>query len=208
VCLINLKTGDAKMGEIKSAREIAMERINKLGEPSENEKLAWKYTPEGEKIAAKYLKNDANMEEELSKYEGTAAEHVKNSVFNVLIKNITLPKNEGAIRTNSLSMQGIKQIKQDKQLTGQVMDQINQIFEHYNGTGEQQRNQAYENLKHEFLQKVQQALQAQGSSLNGVNIDIERQPQFQEEWRKLQGQLDAQYENLLEQYKQQLKTIS
>ena len=34
------------MGDIKSAREIAMEKIEKLGEPTEEERLQWRYIPE------------------------------------------------------------------------------------------------------------------------------------------------------------------
>ena len=44
------------MGEIKSALEIAMEKIEKLGEPTEEERLKWKYVPQGEELAARYLK--------------------------------------------------------------------------------------------------------------------------------------------------------
>ncbi len=33
--------------EIKSAREIAMEKVEKLGEVTEEERLKWKYVPEG-----------------------------------------------------------------------------------------------------------------------------------------------------------------
>ena len=47
--------------EIKSALEIAMEKIEKLGEVTEEERLKWKYTPVGEKLAAKYLKQDSNI---------------------------------------------------------------------------------------------------------------------------------------------------
>jgi len=44
------------MDEIKSAREIATEKVDKLGEVTDEERLRWKYTPEGEKLAARYLK--------------------------------------------------------------------------------------------------------------------------------------------------------
>jgi len=43
------------MGEIKSAFERAMERVEKLEKPSEEEVLKWKYVPEGQKLAAEYL---------------------------------------------------------------------------------------------------------------------------------------------------------
>ncbi len=33
------------MGEIKSAAEIAREKLEKIGEPTEAERLKWKYGP-------------------------------------------------------------------------------------------------------------------------------------------------------------------
>jgi len=41
----------------------------------------------------------------------------------------------------------------------------------------------------------------------GFKIDIEKQPQFQVEWSKMQSQLDSQYLKLLEEYKQELLNI-
>ena len=46
-----------------------------------------------------------------------------------------------------------------------------------------------------------------GTAAANVKIDIENQPQFQEEWRRLKSQLDAQYTNLLNEYKQELTEI-
>jgi len=63
-------------------------------------------------------------------------------------------------------------------------------------------------LKADFEAKLKQALQQQGGSYLGAKIDVERQPQFQEEWRKAQAQLDSQYLALLSEYKQELSAIS
>jgi hypothetical protein len=82
------------------------------------------------------------------------------------------------------------------------------IFNHYIEQGEQQRKQAYERLKVEFEAKIQQAIQQQLGSVAGIKIDVERQPQFQEEWRKIQTQLDSQYIKLLDEYKQELSAIA
>lgn len=196
------------MGEIKSAREIAMEKINKLGEPTEQEILEWKYIPEGEKLAARYLKQDAQLSDELAKYDKKTAPYVIRGVNNILIKNITLPANEGAQRTNKLAMEGIKSLKTDKSQTEAVLKQLQQIFNHYTGQGEQQRNQAYAALKADFQAKVEQALRQQmGGNTAGIRIDIEKQPQFQEEWRKMKAQLDGQYLQVLDELKQQLEEI-
>ena len=63
-------------------------------------------------------------------------------------------------------------------------------------------------LKNDFQAKVEQALKQQmGGNMNGVRIDVEKQPQFQEEWRKLKAQLDTQYLQLLNQYKQELEAL-
>ncbi len=43
--------------DIKSALEIAMEKVEKLGEATVEERLKWKYLPQGKQLAAKYLKD-------------------------------------------------------------------------------------------------------------------------------------------------------
>jgi hypothetical protein len=40
---IKKKAGEKEMGEIKSAREIAMEKDQQAGDPTEQELLEWKY---------------------------------------------------------------------------------------------------------------------------------------------------------------------
>jgi len=98
-------------------------------------------------------------------------------------------------------------LKKDKIGVENIFSRMRNIFTHYAEQGEQQRKQAYEQLKAEFSAKVQQAMQQQLGTTAGLNIDIESQPQFQEEWRKLLAQLDSQYINLLNEYKQELAAI-
>ena len=82
------------MDEIKSALEIAMEKIEKLGEATAEERLEWKYVPEGEKLAAGYLKEDCNLAAELSKYGEKERKYATEGAANILIRNINLPKND------------------------------------------------------------------------------------------------------------------
>ena len=84
------------MGDIKSAREIAMEKINAMGEPTEAERLEWKYLPEGEKLAARYLRGDVQLQPELAKFDKKAAPVVMKEFNSILIKNVNLPANEAA----------------------------------------------------------------------------------------------------------------
>ncbi len=197
------------MGDIKSAREIAMEKIAALGEPTEAERLEWKYLPEGEKLAARYLKGDVKLSEEIAKFDKKAAPIITRAVSVVLIKNISLPKDEMTKKTNKIAMEGLKSIKMEKAKVEAVLNQINQIFTHFATQGEQQMKQAYEVVKQDFQAKVEQALRQQmGSNAANMRIDIEKQPQFQEEWRKVKSQLDGQYITVLTELKQQLTLLN
>lgn len=196
------------MGDIKSAREIAMEKIAKIGEPTEEERFEWKYIPEGEKLAARYLKHDADLASELSKYDKKASRYVVRGISGVLIKNINLPRDEGAQRVNKLAMDGVRIIKTDKTHVDAVLNQIRHVFNHYSEQGDKQTKQAYAALKNDFQAKVEQALRQQGGNMAGVRIDIEKQPQFQEEWRKLKLQLEGQYLQVLDEYKKELEALN
>ena len=196
------------MGDIKSALEIAMEKVERLGKVTDEERLKWKYVPEGEKLAARYLKQNLNLVAELSNYEESVIRYIKEGASDILIRNINLPKNDFARRNNKKVMEGLKTLKSDKIGVENIYSKMRSIFNHYIEQGEQQRKQAYQRLKVEFEAKVQQAIQQQLGTVVGLKIDVERQPQFQEEWRKVLTQLDSQYIMLLDQYKQELSAIA
>src|SRR3990170_2798358 len=102
------------MGDIKSALEIAMEKVAKIGEPTEEERLKWKYVPQGEELAAKCLKEDGNLVAELSQYRENVRKYIINGAAEILIRNISLPRNDVAKRNNRKAMDGLKVLKSDK----------------------------------------------------------------------------------------------
>jgi len=194
--------------EIKSALEIAMEKVEKLGEVTEEERRKWKYVPEGEKLAVRYLKQNLNLLAELTQYEENAKKYVIEGAQDILTRDINLPKNDVARRNNKRAMDGLKILKSDKVSVENVYSRIRRIFEHYVEQGEPQRKQAYESLKAEVEARIQQAVKQQLGTFAGIKIDVESQPQFQEEWRKVQAQLDLQYIKLLDEYKHELSVIA
>jgi hypothetical protein len=193
---------------IKSAREIAMEKVAAMGEVTEEERLRWKYLPEGEKLAAKYMKQDINLAAELDKFEAKVVGYVKEGASDILLRNIDLPSSDLARKNNKKAMEGIKALKKDKLTVENTFSKIRNIFNHYTEQGEAQRRQAYQQLKAEFGAKVQEAIKQQLGTTANMKIDIEKQPQFQEEWRHLKLQLDSQYVSLLNEYKQELAAIA
>lgn len=196
------------MGEIKSAAEIAREKLARIGEPTEEERLKWKYGPEGEKLAARYLKQDCNLVNEVSKYDEKAKKVVVTGVNGILMRNISLPGNEAARRATKKAMDGLKALKNDKVAAENIFSKIRQVLDHYVQEGANQKKQAYESLKAEFEDKIQQAIRQQtGVSNARMNIDVEKQPQFLEEWQKVQAQMEAQYVTVLDEYKLELAAI-
>ena len=195
------------MGDIKSAREIAMEKLEKLGEATEEERLKWKLEPKGQELAAKYLKEDCNLVAELGKYQESERKYVAAGASEVLVRNIALPRNEAIRKTNKKAMDGLKLLKNDKARVENAHSRIRQIFSHYTEQGEQQRRQAYESLRSQFEARVQQAMQQQLGTNARMRVNVEQQPQFQEEWRKLQLQLEAPYLEHLSEYRQEILSI-
>jgi len=196
------------MSDMKSAHEIAMEKVAKLGEATEEERLKWKYVPQGEELATWYLKEDCNLVAELSQYQENVKRYIIEGSAEILIRNISLPKNDTARRNNRRAMDGLKTLKSDKVSVENTFSRIRNIFNHYAEQGEQQRQQAYQSLKTEFEAKIQQAVQQQLGTLTGIKVDVEKQPQFQQEWHRIQTQLDSQYVNLLNEYKRELSAIA
>jgi len=195
------------MGDIKTAAEIAREKLEKIGEPTEQERLKWKFGPEGEKLAALYLKDDANLVNELKKFDDMARPFVVASISDILLRNIGLPRTEAARRANKKAMDGLRAIKNDKVAVENVFSRMRHVLDHYTGEGARQKKQAYDSLKAEFDEKVQQAVRQKTGVNTRVNIDVEKQPQFIEEWSRLQAQMETQYLNLLDDYKRELAAI-
>ena len=196
------------MGDIKSAREIAMEKLKDIGEATEEERLRWKHLPQGEELAVRYMKEDCNLVAELSQYQEGVRKYIVEGAGEVLIRNINLPRNDFLKGNNKKAMDGLKVMKSDKASVENVYSKIRHLFNHYAEQGEQQRKQAYESLKADFTAKIQQALQQQLGSFATARIDVEKQPQFHQEWQKVLTQLDSQYIGMLNDYKRELSSIA
>lgn len=195
------------MGDIKSAREIAEEKLAKLGDATDEERLEWKFVPVGAALGARYLRDEANLLAELGDYQQPEKGLVIKGATEVLARSIELPRNEVTRRTTRRAMDGVKLIKSDKAGVENVFSRIRQIFSHFSEQGQQQRQQAYESLRQQMESRIQQAMQQQMGTAARMKIDVERQPQFQEEWRRVQAQLEAPYLQHLSEFRRQLIDI-
>jgi hypothetical protein len=196
-----------KEDRIKSAYELAMEKIDKLGEATDDERRRWKYTPEGERLALGYLNGDTELSVDFTRYSGEDRVYVAKGVETVLLNHINLPKNNAVIKESKMALDGLAVIKQDNEGLKDIVTRIDNLFTHYLENGDQQRQSALESLKGQFLQRLQQAAREQRGTTTGTNIDPESHPQFIEERRRMLAHLDLQYINHLDEYKQELASL-
>jgi len=192
---------------MKSAYERAMERVQGLGEASAEEKAQWKYAPQGEALAVRYMKEKFDIAKEITTLEPLARKYVVKSAFQSFISNIELPRSINIKDSTGTALEGIRNLKKDNNALEGVLGKIKYILDHYEKDGALQREQAYQSLKQDFQERIQRAVQQQTGASMPVNIDVEREPQFQQEWRATLNQLDSQYYKLLDDYKKELRVI-
>ena len=195
------------MSDMKSALERALERAERLGEASDEDRKRWKYVPEGEKLAARYLKDEGDLLAELDRYDESARPFVVEGAQGTLVNNIDLPRNEHLKRVNKRAMEALKELKRDKVSLENVYTKLRRVFSHYEQEGEQQRRQAYDQVKRDVEARLRQAMQQQLGAAAPARINVEAQPQFQQEWRRTLVQLESQYLTLLEEFKQEMLKI-
>jgi hypothetical protein len=195
------------MSDMKSALERALERAERLGEASDNDRKRWKYVPEGEKLAARHLKNEGDLLAELDRYDQSVRPFVVEGAQGILVNNIDLPRNEHLKKVNKRAMEALKELKHDKVSLENVYTKLRRVFSHYEQEGEQQRRQAYDQVKKDVEMRLRQAMQQQLGAAAPARINVEAQPQFQQEWRRTLVQLESQYLTLLEEFKQEMLRV-
>jgi len=199
------------MDEIKSARDIAQEKIERVGSVTASDKLRWKYTPEGEKLAARYLKEGYDLVAELAAQPPDAVPYIKKGLESVFMSAVVLPQNEAGQIRNQRALDAILSLKQDRDAAEGLVAQMRQVLGHYTDQGEKQRKATYEALKDQYEAKLHQALDKQLGGAGGLGsqkINAENLPQFHEEWRRVSAQLDRQYLRLLEEFKRELAKVN
>jgi len=190
---------------IKSAYEKALERAEKIT-VSPEQLEAMEYAPKGSQAASQYMR-DKNfiLEEEFKKYGEKLQKHLRAGAEETFLSNIRLPENEAAKENNQRAFEGILALKKDKKSISQLFGEMEYLFNYY----AKAKNQNYQNLKANMNKRfaaTQQALERQLGTK--VNLDLEKQPEFLQEWRKILNNINAQYENHLKEQKEKIKQIN
>ncbi len=191
---------------VKTAFERAMERAESLGKVSPDELKRLEFVPQGNSIAARYLKEDGfSLEAELARTKGTGnRKWVLMGVQETLLANISLPRDPAAKNVSKKALDGLGLIKENKKVVKAVGTKIETLFNYY----EQARAQMMRELKKQVegkLAQLQQTMKYQVGS--AAKAEIEAQQEIQEELRSALSQLDSQYQPTLDEHKKELAGV-
>jgi hypothetical protein len=192
------------MAEIKSALELALEKAERYGKASPQEMQEVKWQEQARHLAAEFLRGKIELEPELKNVPSEARTALDRQVKEILLRNINLPREGVVDDANTRAQAGLLQVARDKKATQRVLQEIKQVFVSY----EQVRQNAMQQLKAQFnaqLDGVRKNLEAQMQ--RPLKVDVEQTPQFQEQWRAFEAQLNQQFEPLLDKHKTMLVTL-
>ena len=195
--------------EIKSALEIALEKAERIGKASKEELELYQLKEEAQRLSAKFLRN------ELSDFEDKFNEFLQNktsqqkriiyqSIIDVFLKNIVLPKSEYQLEDGKKALEGLKIIFKKVPELSKVYQQIEKLLKEYYT----HRETLYDELLKRFNTGVEALEHALSDQLGTeVKINVEEHPQFKEEWNKIKEKLDEEYGKQLEYLKNLFRKI-
>ena len=186
------------MAEIKSALEIALERAEKIGKLSKEELAAQEWSEKGKKIAADFLSGKIDdLKAVLSDVPADMLVTVMDSVMEILVRNIVLPRESDQWEGIRRAMHGIVEMKGSMAM--QVMPGIEDLLKQY----EQTRNQYLE----QFQARMEQVAAGGAGMGNAAGTDINAIAAMQQEWERISSEINQQFEHQLEQMKAYLRQI-
>ena len=185
------------MGEIKSAWQIAMERVEGLEKLSPEElrrQREEEYALIGQVLADKYLGGLGfwQLEVELDKYSAKERELVKGALAAKLAQAIEL----GNYERLEKAIEGISGLKQKKGIR-EIKDEIEQLFQAYKQV-EEKESREIEKSAREILHQ----LRISGTAIGTIN------PKVIPQWQQALNRLAQPYQEKLEQLKQKLIDLS
>ncbi len=190
------------MAEIKSTMDLVMERAARMGMATSDEMEQDAAHKKGMQLAAEFLNQQAApLTETLAQQPAPQQDSIRKGMFEVLLRNVFLARDEEATKRIDTALNGIIELGGGASDLATMCGELQSITSQYG----KHREQYYEQLKGQVQMQIEQMLVQKGMSSEGMQIDPTLEPQFKEEWARIEGDLNGQYEQALQQYREQLK---
>ncbi len=193
------------MSEIKSSMEKVMERLAAMdAEAGERDKGAnddEELVREGMRQAASFLRGEIDkLDAVVTGAPAGQQAPLRRGIFQTLARNIILPREEEQLAPAERAMTGMVELAGGSSELMSFMGEMKKVLEQYLNHQKQLRQQ----LRDQFAQQM--GGEAGGvAGQAGMQLSPEQHPKFQEEWQRIQDELNSQYGRALDQYKQQIR---
>jgi hypothetical protein len=192
------------MAPIKSAWEIALENTKDI-EGSKETLAANAARDEGRKLAAKILDDPSfGLKEALKAVERTRIELVREGLIQSLLANLVLPLDELALRKNKQVGTAVSAAVSDQRKASAIFGQLENFFREYL----EERKRMMEALERQYaptLKKKEEEMSRQMGQR--VRINPAQDPEFQALLRNYLAQLDAKYDTVLANAKEEIRQL-
>lgn len=192
--------------KIKTAWEKAMERFEeKNKQVSSKDVMRMECLEEGQKLVGRYLAEpELNLKAALTKYDPEMQHLLFKVVGETLLNRLVLPVDEQNFQNNLRVMEGLMEVKQNKQALSPLLGELKNLLSYYRKT----RDQARESLEEQLSSYIEETLRQKGMRpAPGTRINPERHPKFQEEWSRLLSRINDKFMPKFNQLRQEIGKI-
>lgn len=192
------------MSEIKSALELALERTADV--ESDKSRIEAHETKQlGMKLAGKLVENPkTDIDAEFRKLDKQKREWAREGYVSVLLSHLALPTQEADIERLKSVTSGLGHVARDKGSVKAVMEQVEQLLQQYLDN----KNQLVESLRQQFEPRLREKEQQIASQTGQrIKLDPASDPEFAKALNQNLERLRGQYNQVINQAKDQLKTF-
>lgn len=189
------------MAGIKSTMDLVMERAARMGMATPEEMRQEVNIKKGMQCTAEFLNGtQPSLSEMLTEMDPAEQAATRKGMQQSLLRNLFLPREEEGVKRIGLAVQGLIELNRDNPDIAAVCRELKTIASQYG----QHRKQLYEQLKEQMRMQIEQLLMRKGLKADSMKIDPTMEPQFKDQWARLEMDLDNQYGQALDQFKAQL----
>ncbi|MGI9537308.1 MAG: DUF6657 family protein [Desulfocapsaceae bacterium] len=190
------------MAEIRSTMDMVMERAARLAAEAEESSGDDTLENEGMRIAAAYLNGEGeNLLKQLKSKAPEEQMTIRGGMAKTMLRNIVLPREEEISEQSLLSLNSLQELSGNSSDIATVCSELKQILEQYG----QHRVQVKQQFDESILNQLKAQLQQQGLSVDDeMALNPTMHPQYQEEWSRASAELNSQYNDALDQRKEQI----
>ncbi len=176
-----------------------MERAARMAERAADIPIEQQMEERGMRLLTEFMNGEHSDLTELLQAEDQSTQmYIRKGMATVLLRNITLPRDEILAQNANRSLSLIQQLAgQDSGVTA-VCTELGQLIEQYTGHKEQLKQQLSDAIRTQLAQQIQQQT---GTMPDLEAIDPTMHPQYQKEWEQARSGLNDQYTQALTQRK-------